>query len=557
MKNLVLVLSLFLANQLNAVTLYDQLCAFNFNWKDYKSQAPKGPAVIFESDQAYVQAHLKAVLKVLKSNPTNHLNKTQRRSRRQMIHLLENYRNAGNFPKNYYREARTPVFIDEHGTHCAVSYLLQQTGHENVAKQIAATNNYAWVKDIHDPALVAWQAESGLTLDELKLIQGAYDSYLDNALFLWNRYEIPQRPTVMTAYFNEGRGLIWDGAAKEIWCLGEGENGVLNGKWIQNYSAELPWIIGFYDEGKRTGKWAEYYKGTNHLCRTEYWENDKLNGVRTRFNMEGEIIEEILFQDGEAVVKTNYDLDQGLKWVRTPIDSNLVWTEVYNNRSVLVAKGRESIYNPGNLLWFQNIELTVLNTFSIASNDNQVATFGSQSNGLTDFQAPPLVNYKKEGDWIYYRDNSVQPNSNSTPDRIRTAFSSHFQDEIDAALGNAESVAHYFFADFVRISYEENIPVAYEYDHNLQNCVVSWPEERPGCIIPLPNPLPNPWFENIVLTIGYFVPAPAEMKSYKSLKAWEKAKNDLYVFSLAPFYTAKLEDSIEVETAQSNQGEWF
>lgn len=553
MKNLVLALSLFLVNQLNAATLYDQLCAFNFNWKNYESQAPKGPAVNFESDQAYVQAHLAAVLRVLKSNPTDHLNKVQHQSRKRMIHLLEDYCKVGNFPKNYYREARTPVFIDEHGTHCAVSYLLQQTGHENVSQQIAAANNYAWVKDIHHPALAAWQAESGLTLDELKLIQGAYDSYLDNALFLWNRYEIPQRPAVMTTYFGEIEFGLPTHDLKN-WCVGEGENGVLHGRWIQNYSAELPWIIGFYDQGKRTGKWAEYYKGTDHLCRTEYWENDKLNGVRTRFNMEGEVIEEILFKDGEAVVKTNYDLDQGLKWVRTPIDSNLVWTKVYTDYNLLLAKGHETIDNPGNLLWFQNIELTVLNTISIASRDNQGANFENQMNGLTDFQAPPLVNYNKEGDWIYYRDYNIPPPSDYVASTVDAHFSYHFQDEINAAMDDSSDRITYLFTDSLRINYEENTPVAYEHYTNVQNWGIPLPP--PSCIIPLPepNPIPYPWFVHMSYTEGYFVPARTEMKSFKSLKAWEKAKKDLYIFSLAPFFMAKLEDPVEVENASAHLG---
>ena len=52
--------------------------------------------------------------------------------------------------------------------------------------------------------------------------------------------------------------------------------------------------------GKRSGRWKEYYPGTAILCRTEHWRNDLLNGVRTRYDKNGKIIETILFKDGEV-----------------------------------------------------------------------------------------------------------------------------------------------------------------------------------------------------------------------------------------------------------------
>jgi hypothetical protein len=92
-------------------------------------------------------------------------------------------------------------------------------------------------------------------LDELKLIQGAYDFYLPNAFLLPNKYEVPQKPEQVVRYF--------DGKTKKVWCLGEGSDGDLHGKWIQNYSASLPWIEGYFEHGKRSGRWKEYYKGTS------------------------------------------------------------------------------------------------------------------------------------------------------------------------------------------------------------------------------------------------------------------------------------------------------
>ncbi|MGL4599323.1 MAG: toxin-antitoxin system YwqK family antitoxin, partial [Bacteroidia bacterium] len=372
------VFMLLLSQQIFAESLYEQLCRFNFNWKKYALQKTQAEASTFRSDKAYIQAHLKNVLVVLQNNPTEQLNAEQIQSRKQLIDVLDGYRAAGNFPKNLYRRERLPVFIDEFKTHCAVGFLMQHTGHEAMALRIAAADNYAWLKDIHDPELASWQHASGFSLEELKLIQGAYDSYLDNAFFLPNKYEVPQKPAPMVVYF-ENEALHKPMAAKpeNVWCKGESANGVLNGRWEQNFGVGIPWIVGYYENGRRTGQWQEYYQGTKQLCRTENWRNDKLNGIRKRFDRFGNLIEEILFKDGKAIKKTNYSLEDSLTWIRKPLDSNIVYTEVFNAAGAMIASGREKVYNPGNLQWFQNIELTALNmtmiqTQTVTQADNSI-----------------------------------------------------------------------------------------------------------------------------------------------------------------------------------------
>jgi antitoxin component YwqK of YwqJK toxin-antitoxin module len=396
---------ILIVQQLPAFTYYEQLCAFNPNWKKYPERVPYETARIFTTDKEYIQAHLGTVLSILKSETPSKLNSKQLNARKLLIGILEDYRLKGNFPINYFRNERIPVFIDPNGTHCAVGYLLQQTGKEDLVLRIAAADNYIWVKDIKDRELLQWQLQSGLTLEELKLIQGAYDSYMPRALELPNKYEIPQKPACSTLYFVKNVNSRKKAKpTKYIWLKGEGENGVLNGRWEQNFGIGVPWIIGYYDHGKRTGQWLEYYKGTNKICRTEIWENDKLNGIRKRYDISGKLIEEIYFQDGIAVTKTNYDFKNGLTWVRKPIDSAMVYTKVFNSSGVLTGKGHETVYNPGNLLWFQNIELTALNSASITSRDISIQKprpFSGFANPFL-YNTPPLVEYKKQGDWIYY-----------------------------------------------------------------------------------------------------------------------------------------------------------
>ena len=460
MKKLITsILLLFFVQQISALTFYDQLCNFNFNWKKYELQAPTGEARIFHSDKEYIQAHLACVLAILRSNPIDQLDAQQYQSRMHLIEVLDAYREAGNFPMNYYRRERTPVFIDEHHTHCAVGYLLQQTGHEDMALRIAAADNYAWLKDIHDAELPAWQQASGFSLEELKLIQGAYDSYLENAFYLPDKYEVPQRPACMLVYFeNVATHRPMPAKAENIWCKGEGTNGVLNGRWEQNSSAGMPWIVGYYENGERSGQWQEYYQGTKQLCRTENWRNDKLNGIRKRFDRSGNLIEEIYFKDGKALIKKNYSLEDSLTWVRTPLDSNLVWTEVYNFEGALIASGHEKIYNPGNLLWFQNIELTALNTASITARDMPAsASTGLYSVFGRRMFSPPLVQYKKENDWTYYKEyRSAPKNVKASMKNLLQYYYKHLGNELLRSLSVFDDLEMNVAYDSVRVDYVDN-----------------------------------------------------------------------------------------------------
>lgn len=426
MKTTILLLLLGFSLSAQASTFFEQLCAFNPNWSKYQFYVPLENERVFLSDKQYIQSHLGLVLQVLNSADLKDLNEDQLANRKHLITVLSDYRLQGVFPINYYRSERIPVFIDEHHTHCAVGYLMKESGYGNLARKISKADNYIWVKDLKDEQVIEWQKQSGFTLEELKLIQGAYDSYMPFALEAPNRIEIPQKPEVIALNFKQ-KDLAQSEAKtgkNKFWIRGEGKEGVLHGRWEQNYSPALPWIVGFYQDGKREGKWLEYYQGTDQLCRTEHWKNDKLNGIRTRFDRSGNVIEEILFQDGNAVLKTNYELNQSLKYVRKPLGDNKVWTEIYDLGGYILASGHETIHNPGNLQWFQNIELTALNTMSLASQNyvepaefSLFLTSKPQKKHRPETRAavrlysePPLVEYIKQGDWSYYVDvSNIQP----------------------------------------------------------------------------------------------------------------------------------------------------
>jgi antitoxin component YwqK of YwqJK toxin-antitoxin module len=417
MKTTFFLLLLGLSFSAQASTFFEQLCAFNPNWSKYKSLIPIESERVFLSDRQYIQSHLELVLQVLNSADLDDLNEDQLANRKHLIAVLSDYRLQGVFPINYYRSERIPVFIDEHDTHCAVGYLMKESGYGNLARKISKADNYIWVKDLKDEQVIEWQQQSGFSLEELKLIQGAYDSYMPFALEAPNRIEIPQKPEVIALNFKQ-KDLAQNEAKtgkNKFWIRGEGKEDVLHGRWEQNYSPALPWIVGFYQNGKREGKWLEYYQGTDQLCRTEHWKNDKLNGIRTRFDRLGNVVEEILFQDGNAVVKTNYELNQSLKYVRKPLEDNTVWTEIYDLGGQMLASGHETIHNPGNLQWFQNIELTALNTMMlntqietqsslIVGKKSHSRSSASEIGSVRLYNEPTLVEYIKQGDWSYYED---------------------------------------------------------------------------------------------------------------------------------------------------------
>src|SRR6185436_6264162 len=109
------------------------------------------------SDREYIQAHLTAVENLLRSKNVQALSSEQQSTRQKNLDILHGYILAGNFPVNYYKTFRAPVFIDEHGTHCAVGYLMMRSGHADLAQRISTKDNYVFVKNIGDPELLIWQ----------------------------------------------------------------------------------------------------------------------------------------------------------------------------------------------------------------------------------------------------------------------------------------------------------------------------------------------------------------------------------------------------------------
>lgn len=91
------------------------------------------------------------------------------------ITRLRTYRAAGRFPRNHRIFGHTPTFIDPSGTPCAVGYLMQRSGGERLARQIADTDNHVYIDRIKDGPALDWIVFSGLTQQECARIQPSYN----------------------------------------------------------------------------------------------------------------------------------------------------------------------------------------------------------------------------------------------------------------------------------------------------------------------------------------------------------------------------------------------
>ncbi len=151
---------------------YEQLLEVNTQWKGKQNKIEH--SYIAFSEQELVQLHLINVVSYLKQQNTSHLTTQQVTQREMHIKTLEFYAKRGRFPLNHLRQERVPIFIDAQNTHCAVGYLMKESGHGKMAREIADQQLLFYLRDIEHPDLLSWQEASGLSLDELALIQPTY-----------------------------------------------------------------------------------------------------------------------------------------------------------------------------------------------------------------------------------------------------------------------------------------------------------------------------------------------------------------------------------------------
>ena len=96
------------------------------------------------------------------------------------IKRLRDYMDRGRFPLNEGQSPdAVPIFVDRHGTHCAVGHLMHSDGKDAEVAQIVSANNLVRILSVDGGGLVRWIRTSGLTQEEAAMIQPGYPLDLD------------------------------------------------------------------------------------------------------------------------------------------------------------------------------------------------------------------------------------------------------------------------------------------------------------------------------------------------------------------------------------------
>lgn len=96
------------------------------------------------------------------------------RERSRQIERLHAYAEAGVFPTNRERPGMLNVFIDDEGHLCAAANLLALAGKRDLVERTASESNFIRLADVQSGPLFDWILHSGLTQEEVALIQEPY-----------------------------------------------------------------------------------------------------------------------------------------------------------------------------------------------------------------------------------------------------------------------------------------------------------------------------------------------------------------------------------------------
>lgn len=91
--------------------------------------------------------------------------------RAQMIGWLREYREAGQYPTDVAGRVAS-VFVGVNGVRCPMAELMHKSGRDDLVAAVAKDNNTIRLADVHEGPVYDWMLSSGLTLDEINMVQG-------------------------------------------------------------------------------------------------------------------------------------------------------------------------------------------------------------------------------------------------------------------------------------------------------------------------------------------------------------------------------------------------
>lgn len=141
---------------------------------------PTQPLRFFEQTLARIEwfrvrNHLRIVEQELLQKKDDDLSFELRQSRIKNITHLHDYWAKGLFPRNLdFLDRRVPYFKDDADTPCAMAYLIEQSGHQDLVDTVVRSNNHIYINDVHDGPVMDWINNSGLTKAEAARVQPNY-----------------------------------------------------------------------------------------------------------------------------------------------------------------------------------------------------------------------------------------------------------------------------------------------------------------------------------------------------------------------------------------------
>jgi hypothetical protein len=269
-------------------SVYDQLVYVNAEWKNQTDVDPQLRSELSQAldEQKLIQLHLHEVEKLLRERDISKLTPQLKENRLKNLNVLHQYCMAGVFPVNSRHMNRQPYFIDDNNVYCAVGYLMKESGADDVAKDIRRTQNYSFLADIHHDKLMSWVQQSGLTFDELALIQPAYgedwpaaiiEFHYNNAGPDVNEYiEIHQSSGQLIGMIPFNKVLFYDGTGTLYKTLLIAQMQTFTSGVHQFYHYLFPVNENFADNG-RVELWGTNPSlGTNKLIAVNTYTNNSL-----------------------------------------------------------------------------------------------------------------------------------------------------------------------------------------------------------------------------------------------------------------------------------------
>jgi hypothetical protein len=89
------------------------------------------------------------------------------------------YQKKGGFPSNTFKSGKVNVWVDTDGNFCAAATLIKMSGNDDLATKTGEQDNFIRLADVKQGPLMDWILTSGLTQDEIAMIQEPFFSVSD------------------------------------------------------------------------------------------------------------------------------------------------------------------------------------------------------------------------------------------------------------------------------------------------------------------------------------------------------------------------------------------